>query len=59
MARFCKNSERLVTAVCQWNVPLSAISSMCLAKGTGYFPRKVKDKGKLIPLQARCCPEGG
>jgi len=27
--------------------------------GTAHILRKVKGKGKVIPLQARCGPEGG
>ena len=36
MARLCQDSERLVTAVCQWNLPLSAIGSIFLDKSIGY-----------------------
>ena len=46
MARFCQDSERLVTAVYRWNVPLSAIDSMCLDTSTGCTPKKVKFKLK-------------
>jgi len=44
MARFCQVSERLVTAVCQWNVPLSAVGTMYFGKSTGCTPKKLKVK---------------
>jgi hypothetical protein len=35
-ASLCQDSERLVTAICQWNLPLFTIGSICLDKIIGY-----------------------